>query len=555
MTSLISLVVFCAVTAQTPQVPPTPQTLTPPANTAKISGVVTRQDTGRPLPNVTVRAVRWEGGFGRQIPAKRTGPDGRFVLEGLEAGEYGLTFSAELFVTLQFGQKHPQDTERRIDLKDAVHVDNANIALPPTTAIEGRLLDEFGDPVPGVVVQLAQVQSEAGMRRLMPVVGGSVATRATDDLGQFRVFNLPPGDYYLMALAGPFAGPEDPSGFAVTYFPGTRVPTEAKPVQLQVGRDVTGITMQLAPAPMSTVSGVVVDEKEQPVAGGSIMLLPTSGGDVRSMLMGRLPLGPDGAFMFRNVAPGTYVIQAYGRPVGGGNLGRAPFGALPVTVAPEADLSNLRLKIPPPASARGRIVFEGDAPLPARVLVSPRSINFVSAPVGGGPPNSVTNPDWTFEVSNMSGLRVIDANVGGPQPWILKKVTRDGVDITNEPVDFRNGDVNGIEITMTSRIATLTGTVTDPSGAVVEGTIVLFATDPTRWTFPSRYLGATRPSPQGTFRMSGLRAGEYFAVALSFVQGVDWQEPEYLQQLIGVATRVSLSEGGTSSVALKLIRR
>ena len=55
--------------------------------------------------------------------------------------------------------------------------------------------------------------------------------------------------------------------------------------------------------------------------------------------------------------------------------------------------------------------------------------------------------------------------------------------------------------------------------------------------------------------MSGLRAGEYFAVALSFVQGVDWREPEYLQQLMGVATRVSLSEGGTSSVALKLIRR
>jgi hypothetical protein len=218
-------------------------------------------------------------------------------------------------------------------------------------------------------------------------------------------------------------------------------------------------------------------------------------------------------------------------------------------------VTDLRVKIPPPASARGRIVFDGNAPLPARVTVSPRAVNFASAPVGGGPPNSVTNPDWTFEVGNMSGLRVIDVLVGGPTRWILTKVTRNGLDITDEPVDFRGGDVNGIEITMSSRTATLTGTVTDPNGPVQDGTVVLFAADPAKWTFPSRYFGLSRLTPQGAFTIGGLRAGDYFAAALPFVQGADWQEPEYLQQLMGVATRVSLSEGGTSTVALKVIRR
>jgi 5-hydroxyisourate hydrolase-like protein (transthyretin family) len=546
------LVVLVTLSASGAQAPQTPQ---PPPPSGRISGVVTRQDTGRPLADVTVRAVRWEGGFGQQIPAARTGPDGRFVLEHLRAGEYGLTFSAELFVTLQFGQKLPQDSARRIDLKDGVHFEKADIALPPTTAIEGRLLDEFGDPAPGVVVQVSQVVFAAGKRRLMPVGSGALPPRPTDDLGRFRIFNLPSGDYYVMALAGPFAGPDDPSGFAVTYFPGTRVPMEAKPVRLDVGRDVTGLTMQLTPAPMSTVSGVVVDENDQPIAGGTIMLLPTSGDDVRAILMGRVATGPDGAFTFRNVAPGTYVIQAYGRPVGGGNLGRSPFAAVPLALVEGADLTGLRVSMPPGAAARGRIVFEGDAPLPARVMVSPRAINFASAPVGGGPPNSVTNPDWTFEVGNMSGLRVIDVNIGGSSQWILKKVTRKGLDLTDEPVDFRDGDVNDLEITLSSRAATLTGQVTDTDGSAADNTVVLFSADPAKWAYPSRYFGIARPTPQGTFVIRGLRPGEYLAAALPIVQGTDWQDPEYLQQLVGVATRVSISEGGTASVALTVVRR
>ena len=51
-----------------------------------------------------------------------------------------------------------------------------------------------------MTVQAARVQYVAGKRRLMPI-GGTTAARPTDDLGQFRILNLPPGDYYLMALS------------------------------------------------------------------------------------------------------------------------------------------------------------------------------------------------------------------------------------------------------------------------------------------------------------------------------------------------------------------
>ena len=108
------------------------------------------------------------------IPTKATDANGRFLFEGLTAGSYSLMFAAERFVSLQFGQATPQETERRVELKDGEHFDKADISLPPTTAIEGRLLDEFGDPVPGIRVQPALVQFIAGKRRLVPAGSGSM---------------------------------------------------------------------------------------------------------------------------------------------------------------------------------------------------------------------------------------------------------------------------------------------------------------------------------------------------------------------------------------------
>lgn len=550
MSALWAIVLSSIVAVQTPT-----QVVDQPKPLGKISGVVTRRDTGVPIENVTIRLVRWEGGLGQQIPAKATGTDGRFLFEGLQPGSYSLTFSAERFVTLSYGQDTPQETEKRVELKDAQHFQEADVSLPPTTAIEGQLLDEFGDPAPGIVVQPAQVQFLAGARRLMPAGSGATPSRPTDDQGRFRIYNMPPGDYYLVAVAGPFAGPDDPSGFALTYFPGTVVPMEARPVHLELGKDLSGVVFRLAPTTTKTIAGVVTFDGKP--AAASLRFLATSDGDVRSLMMANAAAGPDGAFRFRNVAPGTYVLQAHARQAtpGPGNLNAQPFGYLTVQV-PETggDITGLELKIPPGPSARGRIVFEGDAPPPRRVIVSPTPVNFVSAPVAGGPPNSVTREDWTFEVLNMSGLRQIRASTS-PGGWLLKKVTLNGVDVTDQPIDFSKGDVDGIEITLTSRGPVLTGAVTDAGKPAANCTVVVFSTDSTKWGYPSRYFSQVRPDPQGRFTLTSLPAGDYLVLALPTVQGTDWQDPQFLKPHLGVATHVSLVEGGSQAIALQVYRR
>jgi hypothetical protein len=307
---------------------------------------------------------------------------------------------------------------------------------------------------------------------------------------------------------------------------------------------------------MSTLSGKIVDASGQASPGATVVLAPTTGGDVRAMIMARIPSEPDGTFTFRNVSPGSYVIQAYGRPAGGnGSLAVAPFGYAAFDVA-DGGRSDLVIKTGA-SSARGHISFEGSAPKPApgSVRVAPAQVEFVSAPfVGGGLPPGVVHDDWTFEVNNMNGRRVFRLNIGA-SGWILKSVTLGGKDITDEPIDFSRGDVDSLEITLTSNVATIAGTVTDNGAPATGYGVVVFAEDNTKWAFPSRFLAVGAANQTGGFRVTGLPAGAYRVVALPASEIADAQDPEQLAKLTVFATSVLVGEGETQTVALKLLKR
>src|SRR5262249_19547523 len=158
-----------------------------------------------------------------------------------------------------------------------------------------------------------------------------------------------------------------------------------------------------------------------------------------------------------------------------------------------------RLKVSSGATLRGRFVFEGDAPPSSSTLtrVASMPIDLVSAPfVGRGLPQGRVNPDWTFETNGAFGVGVLRA-AGLPSSWVLKNTTVNGRDVTDVPLDFRTGDIDGIELTMTTRSASLNGTVNDGRTPVADYAVIVFAADSAKWTFPSRFVTLTRPDQQG----------------------------------------------------------
>ena len=524
---------------------------TPPEGTGRISGTVTRGG-GVAVPNAIVRWVRWVGGTGQQ-GGGRADAQGKFVFEKLLPGSYQVTAQAEGLVTVEFGQTNAGQPGKRIELAEGQSFDHADIVLFRNGAVEGIVTDEFGDPAPGITVQLAQPMMVAGVRRLMPAAGNP--PQPSDDRGHYRVPNVPPGEYYVLALSGAFSQPETLAGFAPTFFPGTALPGQARAVRVTAGQDLLDVNFALSPAPLRTVTLRAADPAGAPQSA-MLLLAAMSGGDVKAMITARGQTAPDGTFSFRNVPQGTYLLQGFGRPENGsGSVGSSPFGSQVVDV--QQDASDVRLVIRSSPTMRGHILFEGDATQlkPSAVRLQGAPVEFLTSPlIGGGPPRMTVNDDWTFEVRDLFGLRVIRASVGAPG-WYVKRVTLKGEDVTNTPIDFRNGDVNDVDVTLSNHPASITGAVMDGAAPVREFSVVLFAEDAAKWGLGSPYITMARPLPDGTFRLASLPGAAYLAVALTSVSATDVQDAAFLESLRGQATRVVVGDGETKSVTLKIIKR
>ena len=115
--------------------------------------------------------------------------------------------------------------------------------------ITGRITDEFGDPITDVQVQALRFQSVNGERQL--VTAGRTAR--TDDLGQYRIFGLMPGEYVVHASLremppGVREGSVEPTGYPGTFFPGVADASQAQTVSVTIGQELSAIGFPLVPA-------------------------------------------------------------------------------------------------------------------------------------------------------------------------------------------------------------------------------------------------------------------------------------------------------------------
>ena len=179
----------------------------------RITGRVVAADNGRPVKRARVFVSAAEVPGGRGV---LTDDSGVFELTELPAGRYTLTVSKSGFVSLSYGQRRPLQAGTPLQLADGEQLMGIQFQLPRGSVVGGRVLDEDGDAMPGVSVRVMRYQYQQGERRLTPA-----GNAQTDDRGQYRVWGLMPGDYFVNATArggnggGPFGGggPGGPGGF------------------------------------------------------------------------------------------------------------------------------------------------------------------------------------------------------------------------------------------------------------------------------------------------------------------------------------------------------
>jgi hypothetical protein len=142
-----------------------------------------------------------------------------------------------------------------------------------------------------------------------------------------------------------------------------------------------------------------------------------------------------------------------------------------------------------------------------------------------------------------------------PAAWTVKSVRVNGADITDTGMEFKPGEaVTGVDITLTSKLAQVAGTVTGSgSEPVKDYTVVIFADDPQRWMLPNtRYVAGRRPDLNGKFEVKPLPPGSYYAAAVEYLPSGEWNDPEVLERLKTNAKKFTLDEGEAKTLELKI---
>ena len=304
-----------------------------------------------------------------------TGPDGEFVFLEVTPGSYRLLARHNRFVPASFGQKGDIFSKGSLlTLKSGDQLKDIVFRLIPTAAIVGQVSDEDGEPLPGVEVQALMKASRLPENSDAPPAAATLApvrTAITNDLGQFRLHNLPPGAYFLSAVDSgmPDLSEESLTGglfyeladapqpkYPPTYYPGTTDPSQAAKIEVRSG-DESRVEFHLSHVDTHRISGRVLDASGRPVQGASVLLSPDDLATEFSGLRYDGDSDENGRFQITGVAPGNYTIHAslYDDQ-------KHWIAERSVTMTSD-DVAGVDLALLPPVKISGRITFQVNASL------------------------------------------------------------------------------------------------------------------------------------------------------------------------------------------------
>jgi uncharacterized protein (DUF2141 family) len=159
--------------------------------TGMILGQVVTGDSGTAVRRARVSLS------GQGVGAQRTATtddEGRFVFTQLPAGRFSLSATKAGFVTIAYGAKAPGRAGTPIQLADGQKLETKAIPLPKGGVVTGAVLDEYGEPAPGITVRAMRQVMRTGEKRLE-----SAGTDTTDDRGMYRIYGLQPGQFVVYA--------------------------------------------------------------------------------------------------------------------------------------------------------------------------------------------------------------------------------------------------------------------------------------------------------------------------------------------------------------------
>jgi hypothetical protein len=566
---------------------------------ASIEGVVVTLGSGEPLDDATVQLDREmkvnpddiygpPPGRGANRFA-HTDQNGRFVFENVTPGDYRLIATRSGgYVPGEYGQRTATGTGMVFSVAGGQRMADVRLSLSPTGSISGRVYDRNGEAVGKAQVQALQSVYKNGHKKLT-----IIQIVQSNDRGEYRLFWLPPGTYYVSAkpditelprFMGATNSPPvtavritEPSRFSSyeqaaepviktrvlktgevveelnvpVYYPGVVDAQSATAIPVTAGGTVGGVDISVAPGtvPARHILGRVISAVDgQLVADAYVTVYPRTSDPLYS-LPGKRG-NSNGLFDIPGVQPGSYTVSASSRSMNG--RGVVDVGA--------RNVENLTVVVRPAFSLAGRFIIDGRShtrndPKMEDLRIGPFTpINDVPGLIAGGP--SFAPPPEADGSFHLDGIAPGDFRIstihGVPEDAYVQSI-RLGDDDVLEGGLHLTGPTNALlQVVVGANAGSIEGSVVDSRNQPLANWTVVFVPDGRLSRRTDLYKNVSTDG-SGRFRMHGLTPGDYKLFAWQDLQTGAWEDPEFMRTYEGRATPVHVNEGTNNDVQLTVI--
>jgi hypothetical protein len=529
------------------------QAPTPPATPRKeecsVAGMVVKLAGSEPLRKAKVRLRSLEERT-RAI-STTTDSGGGFQLRGIPPGRYNLTVSRVGFVTQTYGQKKADDPGAILTLRAGQEMKDLLFRLVPSGVIAGRILDEDGEPIPSATVSALREAYSEGKRNLF-----TSTTVETNDLGEYRLFGLQPGRYFVSAISRGWNRFEDvqeedadihQQGYAKMYYPGTPDAARASSIVIKAGEEIPSVEILMRQVLLYRIRGHVYNQiTHKPGTGTNLFL--TSRTNRLEWDFGHQQViaeKQDASFEIPDVSPGSYLLTALWF-----DEGKTYEARVSVDVG-NADVEGVAVTVAQGANINGRIIWDGRPALEKDELTVFASA--VDSNLVFGYDGARVNQANSFTLTNI-GEGTYRADVGGQsKDCYLKDAQYGGSGALEDGFTVGRGSPASLEITISPRGARVQGTVSDEGGLPAVGVWVALVPDAAHRAQHRLYKTQTTDQ-YGHFDLRGVPPGEYTLFSWEEMESNAWEDPEFLKPFEDQGEKISVQEGNTKSVALTAIK-
>lgn len=377
--------------------------------------------------------------------------------------------------------------------------------------ITGRILDAFGQSMPDVSVEAFAVAYHSGILVLQPVTA-----KMTDDRGEYRLFWVPPGEYYVgVTPRAPTRTARGPQAVE-TFYPGVTNITGVMPIVVHSGEEISGIDIGVRTERLARISGQVTSTVVPPPAppdaqGAFAIIAQAQNRSADLILISHDVAGPDitdprsvatvalnsgtGQFDVANVRPGSYDLYAL---VNDRNEAFAA-GRASLEIR-DQDVSGIRIAIHSGVDVRGMITVNGNAPPKGEMRVSLRPDGTLTK-LGYAPRSVLVDANGAFRIAAVPEGRFRVMMEQAPTGLYVDEVRQNNLSVYDSGFDVGADSPMPIQVMMKSGATTVEGKANVPGA-----TIALIPT--TRRQNFALYNG-TIADPLGNFMIRGVAPGEY----------------------------------------------